>query len=445
MNKICLKPLFTTQENQLFSTLLLFLKKMELNITIRVAGGWPRDKLLNVASNDLDITVCQGSGLEFAKKFAEFLNNSKIDKAYTHKLYVIKENPSKSKHLETASFDAFGLSLDFCALRNETYNDTRIPIIDKGTALEDAFRRDFTINSIFYNINDSKFEDLTEKGFEDLNNGIIRTPLCPKQTFLDDPLRILRGFRLIAKLNFTLQNDIIKYIKEENIIKEALRDKVSKERVRIEFEKSIKEKYNFKFFEALKEMNYLFIIYGDDIILKYKNICYNNVDDIVIYLKNNNDNLDLDYKFIVVLSYLCNNININDISDIIVKHNLKFPNKYVNAVDKILKAKVNLEQIIKIEDDINNKLGTWLKFIGELWVIPVLLMKKNCLIEYIKTNNYHEFYLEKPLLNGLEIVDLLKIEKKKISQVQEIMINFQLKNKKATKEDFINYYLNNYK
>lgn len=54
-----------------------------------------------------------------------------------------------------------------------------------GTPEQDAFRRDFTINSLFYNINNGVIEDFTGRGIEDMKEGIIRTPLPAKETFLD--------------------------------------------------------------------------------------------------------------------------------------------------------------------------------------------------------------------------------------------------------------------
>ena len=54
-----------------------------------------------------------------------------------------------------------------------------------GTPEQDAYRRDFTINSLFYNINEGHVEDFTGQGISDMKLGIIRTPLPPKETFLD--------------------------------------------------------------------------------------------------------------------------------------------------------------------------------------------------------------------------------------------------------------------
>ena len=53
------------------------------------------------------------------------------------------------------------MDLDFVNLRKEIYTDSRIPEIEFGTPLEDAERRDLTINSLFYNINEQKVEDFT--------------------------------------------------------------------------------------------------------------------------------------------------------------------------------------------------------------------------------------------------------------------------------------------
>ncbi|KAG5522032.1 hypothetical protein RHGRI_034293 [Rhododendron griersonianum] len=66
-----------------------------------------------------------------------------------------------------------------------------------GTPEEDAYRRDLTINSLFYNINTS-VEDFTARDIADLISGRIVTPLPPKETFLDDPLRVLRAIRFVG-------------------------------------------------------------------------------------------------------------------------------------------------------------------------------------------------------------------------------------------------------
>lgn len=102
-----------------------------------------------------------------------------------------------------------------------------------GTPKEDALRRDFTINSLFYNINSGEIEDYTGQGISDIENRVIRTPLDPLITFKDDPLRVLRCFRFKARFDFAIHPDIYASLQNEGI-HEALRTKVSKERIGIE-------------------------------------------------------------------------------------------------------------------------------------------------------------------------------------------------------------------
>ena len=74
-----------------------------------------------------------------------------------------------------------------------------------GTIEEDAMRRDFTINAMFYSPTNHKLVDFHE-GLEDLKHGIIRMIGDPEKRYQEDPIRILRAFRVCAKLNMTLHN-----------------------------------------------------------------------------------------------------------------------------------------------------------------------------------------------------------------------------------------------
>ena len=145
---------------------------------------------------------------------------------------VIQANPEQSKHLETATVKVFDHWIDFVNLRAEEYtNDSRIPgEMRIGSPMEDAYRRDLTINSLFYNLNTQEIEDFTGKGITHLNEGIISTPLPPLTTLLDDPLRVLRAIRFAARLKFTM-DDELRNAAGDASVREALDLKVSRERV----------------------------------------------------------------------------------------------------------------------------------------------------------------------------------------------------------------------
>lgn len=207
----------TEKEKEIFNFLLRKAKKSP-NTTLRAAGGWVRDKLLGIESHDIDIAVDNISGQAFVRLLAE-------------KFTVIKMNPDQSKHLETTMATVLGTPIDFVQFRKEIYEDSRIPTIvtDQVSPEEDASRRDFTINAMFYNLHTDSVEDYYG-GKKDLENKFLRTPLDPKKTFLDDPLRILRAIRFAAKYGFELDSAMIDAARSPDV-QEAFLKKVSPERI----------------------------------------------------------------------------------------------------------------------------------------------------------------------------------------------------------------------
>ena len=218
----------TDQEQRIFDLLNEVVKTKTPKTTLRVAGGWVRDKLLGKNSNDIDISIDNMTGEQFANLVKNYMDENHISEK-TSDVTVVQANPDQSKHLATAMIKIFGLPIDFVNLRTETYSSSRIPEMQIGTPEEDAQRRDLTINSLFYNINTGNLEDYVG-GLDDLRNKIARTPLNPIQTFLDDPLRILRTVRFAAKYNLTLDPELISAANNPEV-KKAFKDKISKERI----------------------------------------------------------------------------------------------------------------------------------------------------------------------------------------------------------------------
>jgi poly(A) polymerase len=72
-----------------------------------------------------------------------------------------------------------------------------------GTLEEDAWRRDFTINALYYNIEDFSVVDYTG-GMEDMATGLLRIIGEPEQRFREDPVRMLRAVRFAAKIGFRI-------------------------------------------------------------------------------------------------------------------------------------------------------------------------------------------------------------------------------------------------
>lgn len=217
-------------------------KEIKERLELRFAGGWVRDKLLAIPSNDIDTAINSMTGYAFSLKMKEYLdvpeNRLKHGIENVSSLHKIAANPEKSKHLETVTTKLLGYDLDFVNLRKETYTvDSRNPQMEFGTAREDALRRDATINALFYNIHTDEVEDFAG-GLADLDARLIRTPLEPHQTFVDDPLRVLRLIRFASRLNFRIDPDSELSMGDPAIL-EALKLKISRERVGVEIEKML--------------------------------------------------------------------------------------------------------------------------------------------------------------------------------------------------------------
>ncbi|XP_017984363.1 PREDICTED: putative CCA tRNA nucleotidyltransferase 2 [Theobroma cacao] len=223
----------TETERKIFDRLLNTLRYFNLQTQLRVAGGWVRDKLLGKECCDIDIALDNMLGSEFVYKVREYLSSIGEE---AQGLAVIPSNPEQSKHLETARMRLFDLWIDFVNLRCEDYSEnSHIPRRKFGTAEEDAYRRDLTINSLFYNINTNLVEDFTKRGIEDLKFGRIVTPLPPKETFSDDPLRVLRAIRFATRFGFALDEELKKAAACDDV-KTALADKISRERIGTEID-----------------------------------------------------------------------------------------------------------------------------------------------------------------------------------------------------------------
>ena len=219
----------TGNEDSLFSMLRVVVTDLHLGTTVRVAGGWVRDKLLyGAGKDDVDICLDNMTGEQFCHHINEW---AKTRGKAGFKFGVIQSNPEKSKHLATATVKINGLEVDFVNLRSETYvENSRIPLVEFGTPLEDARRRDLTVNSLFYNIHTDEVEDYTGFGLEDMRNRVLRTPLDPYVTLIDDPLRAFRVLRFACRLRFTITPPLLQACRSAEVVA-SLTAKVSRERI----------------------------------------------------------------------------------------------------------------------------------------------------------------------------------------------------------------------
>ncbi len=190
-----------------------------LNRECYVIGGWVRDLFLERPSKDIDV-VTVGSGIELAQAVAR-----RLGRRGTHLAVYRNFGTAQVKH--------GGLEVEFVGARRESYShDSRKPVVEDGTLEDDQRRRDLTINDLAICLNKARWGELLDPfgGIDDLQNGLVRTPLDPDITFSDDPLRMLRAIRFATRFDFQIvpetfeaiarNRDRIKIISGERIIDE---------------------------------------------------------------------------------------------------------------------------------------------------------------------------------------------------------------------------------
>ncbi len=198
-------------------------ESQKLGFQTFVVGGFVRDIFLKRTSKDVDF-VTVGSGIELATAV-----RNRLKKAHL----------SVFKNFGTAQLRTDDWEFEFVGARKESYDrNSRKPKVEDGTFEDDIYRRDFTINALAISLNAPKYGELIDLfgGVEDLKKGLIRTPLDPKITFSDDPLRMMRAARFATQLNFTLVPETLEALKTE-----AHRlSIISQERITDELQKIIK-------------------------------------------------------------------------------------------------------------------------------------------------------------------------------------------------------------
>ena len=158
---------------------------------IALVGGPVRDAFLGVCPHDLDFTTsaCPDDTERILKTWGSVW--------------------SIGKDFGTIGAKKGEVVVEVTTYRDEKYDpDSRKPLVVFGDSLEgDLSRRDFTVNAMAMRLPEMVLVD-PYNGVEDLSKGVLRTPVGARQSFDDDPLRIMRAARFSGQLGFAVSDDV---------------------------------------------------------------------------------------------------------------------------------------------------------------------------------------------------------------------------------------------
>lgn len=195
-------------------------------------GGAVRDKLMQKECSDNDYVVV-GSTIEEMTS----LGYQRVGKSFPVFLHpkTKEEYALARKDIKTGS----------------SHKDFKF-IFDKNITLkEDSYRRDFTCNAIYEDINTGELIDY-HNGIKDIKNKTLRHI---SEHFSEDPLRVLRACRFSATLNFDIAPETLDLCKK--MIKDGALSYLSKSRIFQELEKALSSPYFYRFVENARKIGVL--------------------------------------------------------------------------------------------------------------------------------------------------------------------------------------------
>lgn len=234
-------------------------------------GGAVRDYLLNLDFKDVDITT---NALP-EEVINVFENVKETGKKYGSVTVILDEYKYE---VTTYRFDG-------------EYKDNRRPedVQYSTKVIDDLSRRDFTMNAIIMDEDEQIFDHFNAK--QDLKDKVIRTINDAEKRFTEDALRMLRAFRFVSKLGFDLDSETIDGIKKsKHLIKN-----ISIERVMVELDKILTNKYRNKALKYMKETLFDEELYGIENGLRYISTLENPLSSveafIICFIKGEWDNV----------------------------------------------------------------------------------------------------------------------------------------------------------
>lgn len=214
-----------------------------------LVGGCVRDLLLGLQPKDFDVATNAKP-----EEIKSLFNNCRLIGRRFRLAHIVFGRDV----IEVATFRGHHSDEEDSGAQRSKQNDEGMLLRDNvyGSIEEDAQRRDFTVNALYYSIADFAIYDYAN-GLADLNQGLLRLIGDPEQRYREDPVRMLRAVRFATKLGLRIEDATRKPIKPLS----GLLDNIPAARLFEEFLKLFLHRRALANFEYLLELNlfqYLF-------------------------------------------------------------------------------------------------------------------------------------------------------------------------------------------
>ena len=201
-------------------------------------GGYVRDEVMGLESNDLDIVVDVNGGAEAMTKYLHGLFPEETSNAHQMGTYPIWEIVFKKDVVyERELFQTAGAEIQFADTMKEEFPDptSRQRVVKPATLEEDIARRDFATNMLLKDMTTGEIFDLTGISRHDIEKGILRGhPSVPlDKMFSDDPLRLVRFVRFQVKYGWKVPMEVLRAVRRnakriEVVPAERIKDELEK-------------------------------------------------------------------------------------------------------------------------------------------------------------------------------------------------------------------------
>lgn len=286
----------------------------KLKMKAYIVGGTVRDMLLGLPLTDIDVVI-EGNAI----KIGEIISKERGAKFKTH-----------LKFLTGILLYPDDVKIDIATARKERYGSpAALPDVEASLILQDLSRRDFTINTMIVSLNPKSFGKLYDQfnGLQDLKNKTIK--VLSSLSFMEDPTRALRAFRLCEKLKFKISSITEKLIR--TAISQGAFEHLSGSRLWEEFCYILELPEPYSAIQKLEAIGILKVL-NPSIKLNQKiESIFEKIKEIENWARI--EKINTKYFNILYLSALCNNLKEEEILKLALRLNL-------NEIEKNLFLKV---------------------------------------------------------------------------------------------------------